>query len=160
MAPPPYTPGPAGAPAVYARYAGFWMRLVGALIDGIVVGAISFVASIPFGILDYARLAGSGSTTTPVSTSHPGANLVGLVIGLAYTVGTMVYWQATPGMRVLNLRITDLNGQPIGVGRAVGRYFAAYLSACLCLIGFLIQPFTPRRQTLHDLLAGTVVLQD
>ena len=133
------------------------MRLVGAIIDAVAIGIIGFIVELPFGVLDYMRVAATGST---VAQPHPVANVVGIVVGLVYTAGTMTYWQATPGMRLLRMRVTDLNGRPIGAGRAVGRYFAAWLSGCLCLVGYLMQPFTARRQTLHDMLAGTLVVQD
>lgn len=153
------TPPSAPASAEPARYAGFWIRLLGAVIDSIVIAVASFVAALPFGALDAIRSATTSETGVP-TTAHPGANLAGFVIGLVYTVGTMVYWHGTLGMRLLNLRVTDLEGRPIGAGRAVGRYFAAYLSGCLCLVGYLVQPFTARRQTLHDLIAGTLVIHD
>jgi uncharacterized RDD family membrane protein YckC len=42
--------------------------------------------------------------------------------------------------------------------RATGRWAARYLSFLLLLVGYLMQPFTARKQALHDLIAGTVVV--
>lgn len=68
-------------------------------------------------------------------------------------------WQATLGMRILKLDITDINGARLSFGRASGRYFASLLSAVLCFAGFLMIPFTPKRQGLHDIIAQTVVFK-
>lgn len=85
-----------------------------------------------------------------------------------HTIGILIYWlyfafsqsssaQATLGQRALNLRVTDLNGRRMGFGRATGRYFASILSGLLMLFGYLMNLFTSRRQTLHDIIAGTLV---
>jgi uncharacterized RDD family membrane protein YckC len=67
-------------------------------------------------------------------------------------------WQATLGKRALGVVVTDLSGDRISFGRATGRHFAHYLSA-IFLIGFLVQPFTAKRQALHDKIAGTLVVR-
>ena len=67
-------------------------------------------------------------------------------------------WQATPGKRVLGMIVTDLAGSRISFGRATARHLATYLSNIL-LIGYLMQPFTQKRQALHDRLAGTLVVR-
>ena len=55
-------------------------------------------------------------------------------------------------------RVTDLGGQPIGFGRASGRYFARILSSLILMIGYLMAAFTARKQSLHDLLSGCLVV--
>jgi uncharacterized RDD family membrane protein YckC len=68
-------------------------------------------------------------------------------------------WQATLGKRVLGVVVTDLAGDRISFGRATGRYFASQISCAIFLIGYLMQPFTKKRQTLHDKIAGTLVVR-
>jgi len=67
--------------------------------------------------------------------------------------------QGTLGKRALGLRVTDLNGRRIRFGRAVGRYLAHILSTWLWFAGFIMAAFTSRRQALHDILAGTLVVE-
>ncbi len=67
--------------------------------------------------------------------------------------------QATFGKRWMRLRVADLNGQRIEFRRASLRYWGQYLSGALGGLGFLIAAFTPRRQALHDMIAGCVVLR-
>lgn len=67
--------------------------------------------------------------------------------------------QATFGKRWMGLRVADLDGQRIEFRRASLRYWGQYLSGALGGLGFLIAAFTPRRQALHDMLAGCVILR-
>ena len=68
-------------------------------------------------------------------------------------------WQATVGKRVLDLKVTDEGGNPISFERATARFFAKLLSSLTLGIGFLMVAFTNRKQGLHDLLAGTLVMK-
>jgi uncharacterized RDD family membrane protein YckC len=66
---------------------------------------------------------------------------------------------ATLGMRAAGLVATDARGERLSLRRAIGRQMAILLTYYSLGIGFLVQRFTRRRQTLHDLVARTVVLQ-
>ena len=66
---------------------------------------------------------------------------------------------ATLGMQVMGLRIVTVDGRPVSFGRALGRYLALVFTFLTFGIGYLIQVFTRRRQTLHDLIAGTMVVR-
>jgi uncharacterized RDD family membrane protein YckC len=80
------------------------------------------------------------------------------LVGWIYeSVFTSSSWQATPGMKVVRIQLTDLYGKRISFLRASGRYLATFLSSCLMFGGFIMIPFTVKRQGLHDILAGTVV---
>jgi uncharacterized RDD family membrane protein YckC len=67
--------------------------------------------------------------------------------------------QATLGKMALGIVVTDLDGNRIGFGRATGRYFAKILSALILLIGFIMAAFTQKKQGLHDIIAGTLVVK-
>jgi len=67
--------------------------------------------------------------------------------------------QGTIGKSLLGLRVTDFEGNRISLLRAVGRYFAKIISAFILLIGFIMVAFTEKKQGLHDMLAGTLVLK-
>ncbi len=68
-------------------------------------------------------------------------------------------WQATLGKRAFRIKVTNLAGERIGFGRATGRLFAQPLSYLILGLGYWMAAFTERRQTLHDLIAGTLVTQ-
>lgn len=59
---------------------------------------------------------------------------------------------------MFGIKVTNLAGQRIGFGRAVARYFASWLSALILLLGYLMAAVTSRKQALHDLLVGTLVV--
>ena len=42
---------------------------------------------------------------------------------------------------------------------ATGRYFAKFISAIILWIGFMMAGWTARKQALHDIMAGTLVVQ-
>lgn len=142
------------------QYAGFWLRLVAAIIDGLVLlipgAAIGFV----FGLLLALALA---NKVRPAELSLI-ANLMGNAIGIGLrwiyeaTMESSRY-QATVGKMALGLKVTDLEGRRISFGRASGRYFAKMLSALICMIGFIMAGFTEKKQALHDMLAGTLVVR-
>jgi uncharacterized RDD family membrane protein YckC len=67
--------------------------------------------------------------------------------------------QATPGKKALRLRVTDLAGRRISLGRAAVRQLAKLISGVTFYLGYVLAGFTPRRQALHDLLAGCLVVR-
>lgn len=69
-------------------------------------------------------------------------------------------WQATPGKRALGLRVADAGGARIGIARAAMRHLAGALSWITLNIGHLLALVPPRRQALHDRVAGTQVTQN
>jgi len=78
----------------------------------------------------------------------------------------MLYWglfessplQATPGKMVLRIKVTDIEGNRISFWRAVGRYFSKIVSGLILGIGYLMIAFTEKKQGLHDIMAGTLVV--
>jgi uncharacterized RDD family membrane protein YckC/predicted DNA-binding WGR domain protein len=80
--------------------------------------------------------------------------------GIAYSVYfESSAWQATPGKRAMGLIVTDTHGKRISPMKAFGRLAAkigvsTMISSC---IGFLTALFTEKKQTVHDLIAGTIV---
>ena len=53
----------------------------------------------------------------------------------------------------------DLEGRRISFARATARYFGQILSALICGVGYLFNLWTSRRQMLHDLIAGCVIVR-
>ncbi len=66
-------------------------------------------------------------------------------------------WQASPGKRLLGLRVTDLHGKRCGRGRIVARFFAGVPSWLLLNLGHAMAAVTPGKRALHDYIAGTRV---
>jgi uncharacterized RDD family membrane protein YckC len=129
--------------------AGFWRRLLAYMIDGVLLGAIgallaSAVAALTHNDLD--ALANVGPVTAAIAWAY-------------FAVMESSPVQGTLGKLALNLYVTDTHGDPITFRRAAIRYVLKTLSTAVLLTGWLMAAFTPRKQALHDLLAGTLVLR-
>ncbi len=59
----------------------------------------------------------------------------------------------------LNLKVTDMEGGPISFGRASLRYFGKILSSMIMMIGYILAGLTEKKQALHDLIAGCLVVR-
>jgi uncharacterized RDD family membrane protein YckC len=60
----------------------------------------------------------------------------------------------------LGLIVTDLQGQPVSFARASGRFFAKIITGMIPLgIGYIMAGFTEKKQALHDMIAGCLVLR-
>jgi len=67
-------------------------------------------------------------------------------------------FQGTPGKRACGIKITDVRGNRLSVGRSLARFAASVPSLGAFGAGFLPAAWTRRRQALHDLIAGTLVV--
>lgn len=132
-------------------YAGFWKRFAALFIDGLLVTVASILL-----FLILALVLGMQSA---------------LMIGLFYLLmfGLSAYYfvsmeagpnSATFGKRWLKLRVLDVDGNRLSTGRALVRWLAHGISNITFYIGYLIQPFTERKQALHDIISTTTVVDD
>ncbi len=139
--------------------AGFWRRFGAAFIDGILLGIVNFGISAAFGQKLLETTNGNGTTSVHFQASGA-AFIIELVIAVAY----FAYFEGgasgqTLGKRALGIRVIDYSsGGPIGYGRAVLRFFARYLSAAVCLLGYLWMLWDKEKQTWHDKIATDLVV--
>jgi uncharacterized RDD family membrane protein YckC len=66
--------------------------------------------------------------------------------------------QATPGKRAFGVRVVDVHGKPLTPMRSLARFAISVPSIGLLGLGFVVAAWTRRRQALHDLIAGTLVV--
>jgi uncharacterized RDD family membrane protein YckC len=86
--------------------------------------------------------------------------LVAFALAFAYfALFEVSSWQASPGKRLLGLTVTDLQGRRLGAGRAAARQLFKCLDVASSGLTYLIAGLTERRQGLHDILAGTLVVR-
>jgi uncharacterized RDD family membrane protein YckC len=67
-------------------------------------------------------------------------------------------YQATLGKMALGIIVTDLYGNRISFARANGRFFGKWISGMVMNVGYLMAAFTEKKQALHDILAGCLVV--
>ena len=153
------------------QYAGFWKRFVAYVIDSIIVGIGGIVILIPF----FAAIGVSVfSMNNTDSYSDSGeavrfllamlAAYVLLIVGIL-AAGWLYFalmessgQQGTLGKMAISIKVTDLSGNRISFGRASGRYFGKIVSSLALGIGYLMAGFTQQKQALHDIIAGSLVI--
>jgi len=167
----PPMPLPQTTAAALEDYAGFWKRVAAAILDGITLYIPNLLIVKAFGgdaaeaKLTQAVLAAPGDMHAMMAaygqfySSMMTASLITTVLAwLYFSLCESSNWQATVGKLALGIRVTDLQGNRISFLRALGRYPAKFLSYMTLCIGFLMVAWTPRKQGLHDMIAGTLVL--
>jgi uncharacterized RDD family membrane protein YckC len=152
----PSYPGTVPVPGV--GYAGFWIRVVAAIIDWFVVRVVVSPLHLLFGGLSLAGALG-GMPTLGLRILGSGVTIIAVLFGswLYEAFLESSSFQATLGKMIFGMKVTDLNGNRISFERATGRHFAKWLSLFVLCIGYIMVGFTERKQGLHDLLAGTLV---
>jgi uncharacterized RDD family membrane protein YckC len=155
-------PMPPPPPAPDHVYAGFWRRVAASVIDAILLFIGFVVLDFVGAIFVSIGLLSSGQNITNDNTI--GAQVViflitGVLAWLYYAGLESGPWQGTVGKRIVRLVVTDVHGRRIGFGRATGRYFAKFVSTLAVFAGYLMVAFTERKQGLHDLMAGTLVVR-
>lgn len=142
------------AGAMQRRFAGFWIRFLAYLVDGLVFSVaaaiLTAVLAVPFGGLEAAS-----------QGSDRGAAL-GFLPSLVTTLTSAWFlssaWQATPGKRLCGLAVIRSDGSRLSFLRALGRSFAEILSALFLMLGFLMIGWTREKTGLHDLICDTRVV--
>ncbi len=142
--------------AATVMYAGFWLRFVAYIIDGII---LAIFYSIVGGFHGAPQPGYYGHHMHGFSNDSGISSLYIPIAWLYFSLMESSVWQATLGKRLMNIKVTDLNGMRIGFGRATGRYFAKFISAIIICIGFIMVAFTQKKQGLHDMIAKTLVVK-
>jgi uncharacterized RDD family membrane protein YckC len=166
-----------------APYAGFWLRFVAYLIDSailtVVFGAVLAISLASFGV-HFFRGFGSGVNDRPNVSYDPGYSyswhpfVPAAALGVFFVllpltiVAAWLYFalmessvhQGTLGKIALGLFVTDLQGRRVSFARATGRFFSKIITGLIpFFIGYIMASFTEKRQALHDMIAGCLVLK-
>ena len=130
------------------QYAGFFARLLAFLTDTALVFLVCAV------ILTGAAVALGSDLLMPVAV------IVSLIGVLYWPVMHASGVQGTLGKAVVGLKVTRFDGRRISIVRSVWREASKVFSSAILMLGYLIAAVLPRKQALHDLLAGTYVVRE
>ena len=181
-APPPPPYGAAPPPPGYQAYtpsptsgferAGFGARLGGWLLDYLLYGLVVALFAIPGAILIGTSFSGCVSVGDEVVCPPGEPNGATIALGgLLIAVGTIfvivIYLRAlgttgqTWGRKIAGVKVVgELTGQPIGIGKALGRQlFAGIISAQIFYLGYLWMLWDDKKQTWHDKVVGSIVVK-
>jgi len=161
---------PAYATVPRLEYAGFWLRVLAFVIDNVVISFAILAVLIPL-----VFLTGLGAFLSRIAQDED-LNDAGifLIIGLFLSAATVILlvtwlyhalmesseWQATVGKRALGLVVTDMAGRRVSFGRSTGRHFGKIITNLVpAFLGYIMAAFTEKRQALHDMMAGCLILR-
>jgi uncharacterized RDD family membrane protein YckC len=135
------------------QYAGFWIRVGAFIIDSLLI----MMVIIPLLLAIYGRTYFDSVQAGLVA--GPADFLLSWVAPAVAVVAFWIYMQATPGKRLLSMRIVDAQTlQPASPGKLVIRYLGYYVSMIPFMLGLIWVGLDAKKQGWHDKLAGTVVI--
>lgn len=155
------------------HYAGFWIRFTASFLD-------TLFLALPIGIVIYflsdgnwfdfsqyqhnIQMAMSGNAHA--LDKQPQTSLQWeLLFEVSVLLVTMIFWKrwrgATPGKKFVHIKIVDKKTlQDIDNKQAITRSLSYIPSTFLLGIGFLMVAFREDKRSLHDMLAGTIVIYE
>ncbi|WP_305804297.1 RDD family protein [Stenotrophomonas sp. YIM B06876] len=142
-------------------YAGFWKRVAAYCLDSVIVGMVGVVIAMVLGAAIGLGFMGAGGDTAGAGfiAIQLLTNLVSIAIAATYYAGFhSSNHRATPGKMAVGIKVVRSNGDRISLARGIGRYFGAILSGLILCIGYVMAAFTGRKQSLHDLICDTLVV--
>jgi uncharacterized RDD family membrane protein YckC len=154
----PAESAPSSHPALPPSPAGFWVRVVAALVDGFLVVLVQGLFVL---LLGGAIFLLTGSIDADENTLIAGVvTLAGMLVGAGYYVFFTGYCGQTPGKMAIRVKVVRSDGSNIGYGRALLREIPGkFLSSILFGIGYLMVALDPQKQGLHDKIADTLVVK-
>ena len=133
------------------RPAGFWIRALALLIDGVIVLFVQFTLGVMARRL-------FGPEVEDDMAYQSGIVLFTLLFTLLYTSALHAVGGQTIGKMVARVRVVGLDGEPPAFGTALLRYFGYFASLFFTLtLGYVMAGLRRDRRALHDLIAGTRV---
>lgn len=125
------------------EFGGFWIRVGASLIDIVLL-------TIPLFIIDQFYLAG-----TPFLVDLLSASMWWLYYALLHSSP----WQASIGKKLLMLKVVTVKGDRVSFARATLRFFSEIISVLLLGLGLMMIGWGGKKEGLHDIIAGTLVIK-
>jgi uncharacterized RDD family membrane protein YckC len=145
------------------RFAGFWIRVFAYLSDSIVIQLIIWLL-FTVAVLGYS--AGSSASVSVQQMYELYQAQWGPIAGLDILI-KLVYYTLflgrsgqTPGKKLFGIKVIRTDGDPVTHGQALVRTLGYYINMFTLQIGFLWVAFDPRKQGLHDKIAGTLEIHE
>ena len=118
---------------------GFWIRVLAAIIDGILLAIIGGILRQSFG-----TGAGGGLST---------------LVGLVYFVYFWSNGGQTIGFRALKLQVIKTDGSALTIADGVIRYIGEIISTVVLFVGLMWVGWDRQKQGWHDKMAHTYVIR-
>lgn len=128
-------------------YAGFWKRFWASFVDGLVLCIPNLM--IQYGMKYF--IEGLMGSIVAIVLQY----LIGWIYSASMESGNN---KATIGKQAVGIMVTDLNGGRLTFSAASTRYWSKIISGLILLIGYFMMLWDDKKQTLHDKIAGAVVV--
>lgn len=139
VVPPAPTAQPAAAAPVTLKYAGFWIRFIASMVDGVILIIPSILIQI---IVD-----------------GPIGNILYFILTYLYFILMTEHKGATLGKMFVGLTVKSDDLQKLSIGKIILRETVGkWISAIILGIGYYMVGFTAKKQGLHDMMAHSVVV--
>jgi uncharacterized RDD family membrane protein YckC len=158
---------PAASAGRSVRVAGLWRRLIASLVDAVILSPLLVLLGwLAFRITGYRLALGPELRIESLLelVLEGGTMLysligVGLIVLCLYFFLFMATTGATPGLRLLRLRVISVYGRTPEWWRALLRCGGWVLGLLLLGLGFVWIGFDREKRGLHDWVAGTYVIR-
>lgn len=128
------------------RYAGFWIRFVAALIDGILLAIVNYLITLLFGLIFGKNAANIASTFE-------------WIISIGYYVVYQQKYGQTIGKKAMKIKVVTYDGKtPTMFTFFLREIIGKFISAIILLIGYFMIIWDAKKQALHDKIASTYVV--
>lgn len=156
------------------NYAGFWLRFVAAIIDGIIIGCINWIILTPILVAIGFSVPGgfpfSGLSSPDEIDIAALVATISAMFGIAWIVKHIVdllyhsfmessKFQGSVGKLALGIIVTDTSGAKLDFTKALVRNLCKIISGMILLIGYIMAGLTEKKQALHDIIASTLVVK-
>ncbi|MDY6911063.1 MAG: RDD family protein [Chloroflexota bacterium] len=146
------------------EYAGFWIRFVAYLIDGLILSIVqaSFVPLISFGFIQPWFWWVNSFSNQPDVIGFWFIGTAGLFLILIPGAYFVAFWTRkgqTPGKMAMGIKVLSADGSRVTVEKALLRYLGYLVCTILWLIPFLWVALDSRKQGIQDKFAATCVMK-
>ncbi|MEP6758153.1 MAG: RDD family protein [Actinomycetota bacterium] len=176
MAQPPLPPPPSPLPSAQGwapspeyiappAYAGFWIRVLGSIIDSLVL--VPFYIPLAIRMVDRLDITSSTSLSS-IDFTRVSGDVIGWTLALQFVRYVYEYvmigrWNATVGKFAVGIRVRRVDGSPATWREAALRPLLELVVGVLrinivSLVDDLWMLWDAQKQTLHDKIAGTIVV--
>ena len=142
----PGVPNPAGRQfSGGVELMGFWIRVVAALIDAILISVVVVVA---------------GSILSGIGLGDTASTLISGIIGWIYHVAFITAKGQTIGKMIVGVQVVNRDGNIPGLGAVLLREIVGkFLSGIALMLGYLWVGWDKEKRGWHDHIGGTYVIR-
>ncbi len=140
------------------KFAGFWVRFLALLLDGIVINAVMSFVYLLFG-KQHSFPFSSNPSGLAAFTASPEA-YISMATQWGYNILMLRFHGATLGKMALNLKVVSKNQELDWVTIILRETVGKMVSGIILCIGYLMVAWDPQKQALHDKIAGTYVVKE